>query len=369
MEWHLVSPHDQLSADNGSAVLTVARALAEEGRRAGTTPLIVGGRGREDGLPGAVGLLRQPPSGSVVRVRDTASRMVRGRSGGDTLTVGDLPDGAPDLVVAHNLPWLGPALKERYPGATRVLYAHNRVLTRVPGPVARRTLSSFSGVVAVSTFVADDLVRRTGVDRSSVTPLLNGVDAACFDVAGDDGYDVLFVGRMVPEKGVDVLIDALVACHRAGVPLTLGVVGAHWFYGSSDLSPFERRLRSAAAPLGDAVTFLGRAAPAQMPAILATARIAVVPSVWPEPCGLTALEGLASQAALVTTDAGGLPEVVGGGARVVPKGDPDALAAALVELHRDDRLRADVAARGQERARALTWSRAYRGLTALCRQT
>ena len=85
---------------------------------------------------------------------------------------------------------------------------------------------------------------------------------------------------------------------------------------------------------------------------MAQAAIAVVPSRWAEPFGLTALEALACGAALVCSLRGGLAEVAGGVSLAADPDEPGALAAAILTLARDGGLRARLAAAGQERARA-----------------
>ena len=86
--------------------------------------------------------------------------------------------------------------------------------------------------------------------------------------------------------------------------------------------------------------------------LLAAADLAVVSSVW-EARQLFAQEALAAGVPLVATEVGGLPDLVGDAARLVPPDDVDALDAAVRELLADPELRARYAAAG--RARAATW--------------
>jgi glycosyltransferase involved in cell wall biosynthesis len=86
---------------------------------------------------------------------------------------------------------------------------------------------------------------------------------------------------------------------------------------------------------------------------LRSADVVVVPSVWGDACPSAVAEGLASGAALVTTRVGGVPELVGDeqNALVVPPNDPEALAAAIATLARDEQLRVRIARLGIQRAR------------------
>ena len=72
--------------------------------------------------------------------------------------------------------------------------------------------------------------------------------------------------------------------------------------------------------------------------------------------GLPCLEAMAQEVPVVTVAGGALPEVAGTAALVVPSGDDDALASAIVRVERDEGVAADLVNRGRARAAAATWS-------------
>jgi UDP-glucose:(glucosyl)LPS alpha-1,2-glucosyltransferase len=78
----------------------------------------------------------------------------------------------------------------------------------------------------------------------------------------------------------------------------------------------------------------------------------VVPSRWPEPFGLTALEAMANGTALICSPHGNLPELVRDAAVLTDPDDAGALAAAITALARDEPRRAALGAAGLARARA-----------------
>jgi glycosyltransferase involved in cell wall biosynthesis len=141
---------------------------------------------------------------------------------------------------------------------------------------------------------------------------------------------LLFVGRLVPRKGVDVLLTALAtpALHDA----KLTVVGA----GSE-----RQRLESLAASLGIAprVEFAGLASPAELDAHFRRCDALVLPAIddglsGTEGLGVVLIEALAFAKPVVASDVGGIPDVVRHGQTglLVPPGDPRALASALASL-------------------------------------
>jgi glycosyltransferase involved in cell wall biosynthesis len=72
--------------------------------------------------------------------------------------------------------------------------------------------------------------------------------------------------------------------------------------------------------------------------MLSRHRLMVVPSRWPEPFGIVALEGMASGCVVIGTDLGGLPEAIGPGGVIVPAANPKAIADAVRVLLADDEL-------------------------------
>ena len=144
---------------------------------------------------------------------------------------------------------------------------------------------------------------------------------------------VLAVGRLHPQKGYDVLLEALPLLGDAVV----AVAGD---------GPLEAELRARAPQ----VRWLGRRD--DVADLYAAADVVVLPSVW-EARSLTAQEALRAGRPLVATAVGGLPELLGDGAVLVPPGDPAALGAAVRRLLDDPAEAAALAERG--RAVAAGW--------------
>ena len=139
--------------------------------------------------------------------------------------------------------------------------------------------------------------------------------------------ELLFVGRLVSDKGVDVLIEALARLEEEGLAPRLTVVGQ---------GPEEPALREQAARLGVAgrIDFLGTRTSEELVRLLNEHRILVVPSRYNEPFGIVALEGIACGAVVVGSRGGGLPEAIGPCGPTFENGDARALAAVLADLLR-----------------------------------
>ena len=153
--------------------------------------------------------------------------------------------------------------------------------------------------------------------------------------------ELVFVGRLVSDKGLDTLLDALARLAQRGQRVGLTVIGE---------GPEAQALRRQARALGIAgrVNFIGRRVGAELVAALNAHRVLVVPSVWEEPFGVVALEAMACGCVPLVARSGGLPDAVGACGLVVPRGDREALAQGIGELIGDpavlERYRAGAAA-------------------------
>ena len=186
----------------------------------------------------------------------------------------------------------------------------------------KRLVRYADGSIAVSQAIADALL-----GPSTVVP--NAYRDDLFrrlpNVPRDQ--DLLFVGRLVSDKGVDVLLDALALLRRDGLAPSLTIVG---------IGPEESRLRQHTSRLGltEQVTFAGLKQGQELVETYNRYRIAVVPSRYNEPFGIVALEAIACGCVVVGSAGGGLPEAIGPCGLTFPNGDAEALAARLAELLR-----------------------------------
>ncbi len=201
-------------------------------------------------------------------------------------------------------------------GASAVLALESRV---------HRSTGAYEPVrlfISPSRFLAAKMV-EAGVFPARMQVLNNFVDAAAFPAKQSPGGGVVFAGRLSAEKGVDVLIEAMA---RLGPEVRLEIAGE---------GPDRPALEALAGRLApDRITFHGRLAKEPLLALVRSAAVAVVPSRWHENQPMAVLEAFACGVPVVTTDLGGLPELVSAGVdgEVVPANEPVALGAAVAAL-------------------------------------
>lgn len=170
-------------------------------------------------------------------------------------------------------------------------------------------------VIVCSEFMREQVREQFSCPHDKVDVIFNGVDVDkfSFDWADEDRLKwrrifaedhekiVMYVGRFVREKGIHVLLNAASAV-LAREPNTKFLI-----VGGGHRERFERFVRWAG--LSDRVVFTGFMANRSLHQLYRIADVAVFPSLY-EPFGIVALEGMAAGAAVVTSDAGGLREVV-----------------------------------------------------------
>jgi UDP-glucose:(glucosyl)LPS alpha-1,2-glucosyltransferase len=166
---------------------------------------------------------------------------------------------------------------------------------------------------------------------------------------------ILYVGRIVPEKGIEELVTALekILPYNKGWRAVFAGARRH---GDNDKNStaFGRDICARIDALGSQAVFLGHQSHAAIMDQFAHAAIAVVPSVWEEPMGRVAIEAMAAGCALVTSGRGGLRELAGDYGLIVDPPSANNLGKALHMLMQDGDRLADVQMQCRERGRIFT---------------
>ncbi|MFG2644070.1 glycosyltransferase family 4 protein [Streptomyces sp. NPDC048370] len=213
----------------------------------------------------------------------------------------------------------------------------------------RRTARAATVVLGTSSELVDRARRRGARDArlgpvtvpGSRAPVCLHDGKARAELGAVDRPLLMAVGALVPERGYGLLLDAAREWRDMDPQPLLVIAGE-----GRDRAALQRRIEAE----GLAVRLIGRRD--DVAELLAAADVAVLPSRW-EARALLAQEALRLGVPLVATAVGGVPELVGDAAELVPWGDAPALAAAVRGLLEDTDRRMDLAAAG--RVQAGTW--------------
>lgn len=253
----------------------------------------------------------------------------------------------PSLIEVHNKPQLALAMS-RFAPVQLILHNDPQEMRGARSPREREKLLSKLHVITVS-----DWLRRRfleDIDAAPVTVMPNCIDLAGLPPRAEPrAREILFVGRIVADKGVDAFVRAWGNVGRRLPGWSASMIGADRFQKNAPRTAFVSAVEREADVAG--VAHWGYQPYEVVLQAMARASIVVVPSRWLEPFGLTALEAMASGAAVIASRNGGLPEVVGDAALHANPDVPDQLENAILHLASNDSERKALSERGLVRAR------------------
>lgn len=240
-----------------------------------------------------------------------------------------------DVVHVHSGCWHKAALAASLCGIRNVIYTeHGRIfpdssavmfLDRLYAPLTRH-------VVAVSDNLAEYMCSAVGIPEKKISVIINGINVERFRIARRpsataDNLRIGIIARLAPVKDIATLVRAMAIVHQRNPHLLLSIVGD---------GPERDFLESLVndLELSSVVTFHGFRR--DIPEVLREIDIFTLSSLS-EGTSITLLEAMASAKPVVVTDVGGNPAIVEQGVNgfLVPAGEPDSLAQALLRLAND----------------------------------
>lgn len=207
---------------------------------------------------------------------------------------------------------------KKYEGKT-IYYLHNEVRSLFK---CEKEAASIRSLIGISEFVNDSFRKQVPMlKQEQCFVLKNGVDTVKFTTRDErkieeykskfgikeKDFVVVFAGRLVDEKGALETIKAIKACKDEHIKLL--IVGAG-FYSSDIVDDYTLELQKEAEVVKDKIIFTGYIDYKDMPSIYQLGNVAVLPSMWDEPAGMTMVEAVVSGLPLITTKSGGIPEYI-----------------------------------------------------------
>lgn len=221
------------------------------------------------------------------------------------------------------------------------------------------------GFLTVSQYIANTLERK-GAKQSNVHVVHNSVDAEKFQNVmtvtekevwlnkfGLEKKDriVLFVGRLIPEKGIKEAINGFIKSELKNVKMM--IVG-NVFFDQDVNNSYENDVTELIKKSSGKIFATGYVPYEDMPKLYQLADVTLLPSLWNEPALLTGIESKASGTPVITTDAGGIPEYIDDECGYVLKRDEklvENISNALREIFTDDEKRMQMGTKGIEKSK------------------
>ncbi len=232
-----------------------------------------------------------------------------------------------DIIHGHYFTTYLPILllRKNFKVSALIFHAHNELKYNV----ANNLLIKKSDIIfAVSNFVKRSIIKTFNVPSEKIIVVPNCVDTEFFrplpkhkvlefkrQLGIDESYTctILFIGRIVPEKGLHKLLCALsyVVKKISRVKIKLLIVGPRGQFDKTEVSYWNRIEKLLhELELNRVTLYLGHIERGVIPYIYSIADIVVVPSTWQDPCPSVVLEALACGKPVVAFPVGGIPELI-----------------------------------------------------------
>jgi spore coat protein SA len=284
----------------------------------------------------------------------------------------------PDIVMVENRPSYVLPLKEKFPVIPIVLNMHSTVFASPPQMEADNMVQvakSTDALLTNSKYLKNYYIKQFPDFKEKAYGVHLGINLSPFEKAQekeekiaslkqkyrikDRDQTILFVGRLLREKGIHLVLEVLPRLIKNHPNLKLIITGSPR-YGRDLMTPYVRFIRSRTLRLRKHVVFTNFIPPKKIPYIYQLADIVVIPSLWEEPFGRVNLEAMASTKAVVASDRGGIPEVINheeNGIIISMDNYKQELYESLSKLLESKELREQYGKKGLERVKEFTWSR------------
>lgn len=233
------------------------------------------------------------------------------------------------IVIENNIPLAWIVKLSKFKGD---IYYHFHNVPRISGG-CRSVFARCKAIFCVSKYVADNVCSEKSaiglIPRSKALVYYNCIDTNFFcptpsdknvkDRFGIKSCDkvIIFVGRLSEEKGIDQLLKAIPYIVTQNIKIV--IVGSLMFEENGPKDKYQQFIVEFTKQYPQKIIFTGYIPQYELPQVYAIADVAVLPSMWDEPAGLTMIEALSCQVPLITTKSGGIPEYVGNDAFVLDR--------------------------------------------------
>ena len=263
-----------------------------------------------------------------------------------------------DYILLENCPGYAYKLSQR--GFNNlILHLHNDLLHST-SRYHDEIYNSLTKILTVSDYIKGRVSTISPSDK--IQTVHNGIDLNKFsskvskpidrkDIGfSNDDFVLVYSGRVNKDKGISELIDTLIQL-KEFPQIKLMVLGGSFFDNAKNEDIFIHSLKNKAIDIEDKIVFTGFIPYNQVPKYLQLADIAVLPSMWDEPFGLTIIEAMATGLPLITTRSAGIPEICEGVATIVDRENVvNDLTTAILDLYNNPEKRNKMSAVGLKRA-------------------
>lgn len=242
------------------------------------------------------------------------------------------------LIEIHNRPYLVKYFTERLQKLPISFFYHNDPLEMKGSKTLQDRkfiLQNVEKVFCVSKYIRDRFLLDIIDDKNKVEVIYNGVDRIN-TILPKKNKKILFVGKLIPEKGIEIFLDMAIKLKQFYKDWTFEIVGDFSKKNNTLSNTFKNRIIKKINSLGKCGRFYGSLDYLETQKKFSKAAIVVVPSVWDEPFGLVVAEAMSNGAAIVASDVGGISEIVGQNGFLIKNINSNNLSLVIEELVKNE---------------------------------
>ena len=221
-------------------------------------------------------------------------------------------DNEKKIIEIHNRPYIFSYLSKKINKQPITMHFHNDPQTMKGSKTIQEReeiLNNASGIYFVSNFIKNKFTEGLKNNNKNLYVINNGIERK-HKILPLKKKEILFVGRLVPEKGPDIFVKSIQTIAEKYKDWKFLIIGTSQAGQSSLKTRYEKNVIQEFLNCGSNVEYLGFLQNDLVQKKICDASILVIPSIWDEPFALVALEGLCHASAIISSANGGLPEVV-----------------------------------------------------------
>jgi len=215
------------------------------------------------------------------------------------------------LIEIHNRPYLVEQLTEGNEFPISLFFHNDPQEMKGSKSIKEREniLEKCAAVFCVSEFVKKKFLQGIRKNSQKVHLLYNGVERKLKRFPAKK-KEILFVGRLVHEKGVHLYVDAIKAIALKYPDWRFGLIGSFRLGENTNKNLYSEKIIKKMKAIGSQAQFYGFKDQKFVEEKMKSASIIVIPSIWEEPFGLVAAEAMSNGICIIASKVGGIPEII-----------------------------------------------------------
>jgi len=238
------------------------------------------------------------------------------------------------IIEIHNRPYLLNFIYKRLKEYPITLFYHNDPQGMLGSKTIKereQLLKKAKGIFCVSEYIKSKFLEGLHGDTSKVIVIYNGVERRLkqFPVKN---REIIFLGRFVPEKGVHLYVNAISKIANKFPDWKFRLIGSTYLGSSKKQTSYALKVIKDFRNIGGQAILEGFISSRAAQKKMETASIIVIPSIWNEPYGLVVAEAMSNGVAIITSNVGGIPEIIKDNGLIISEISEDKIEMALLSL-------------------------------------